>query len=44
MAIRRGLPDWMKWTLGLGALVVVLAVGAMTFGHNPMQHMMGHGG
>ena len=44
MAIRQGLPDWMKWTLGLGALVVVAALGMIVLGHNPMQHLTAHAG
>jgi hypothetical protein len=43
MAIRNsGLPRWVKLTLWFGVLAVILAVGAMLFGHNPLQHMMDH--
>jgi hypothetical protein len=43
MAIQRGLPVWMKWIIGVGAVVVLLGGGAIALGHNPLQHMMGHG-
>ena len=30
----------MKWTLGLGGLLIVAVLGMMVLGHNPMQHLM----
>ncbi len=44
MAIRPGLPAWMKWTLGLGGLLIAAVLGMMVLGHNPMQHLMAHAG
>ncbi|HEX4299095.1 MAG TPA: hypothetical protein VHZ56_13830 [Devosia sp.] len=36
------MPGWMKAGLGGAALLVLIALVMVAFGHNPLQHLGGH--
>ena len=45
MAIRQsGVPQWVKLTIGAAGLVLLVMIGAMALGHNPLHHLMDHSG
>ena len=39
-----GLPGWMRVSLWIGGGLIAVAVVMMALGHNPLQHIVAHGG
>ena len=43
-AKQAGVPGWVKASLGVVGVLVIVAVVMIAFGHNPLMHIMNHGG
>jgi predicted branched-subunit amino acid permease len=43
-ANRVGMPGWVKVSLGVLGVAIVIGVVMVAVGHNPLQHIMGHAG
>ena len=39
-----GLPGWVKASLGVVGVLVIVAVVMIAMGHNPLMHIMNHTG
>ena len=43
-AKQASVPGWVKVSLGVVGVLVIVAVVMIALGHNPLQHILGHAG